>query len=140
MPFLDLEPYAIQTHVCNYNIKASHSHTGTFHSLPWTGTFKASFKPLRKNYEIQSEQPDEELKENDDIQELEKLPPSKKTASHLKRAAVKCREKLSILRDATYQCQDVQALEQIANILDEAGKHIKNHNVYRAWVSERKEK
>ena len=75
------------------------------------------------------EQPDEDLTEHDDVQELDldKLPPSKKSTSNLKRAAVKCREKLSVLRDATYQCQDVEALEQMANILDQAAKHIKNH-------------
>ncbi len=54
-----------------------------------------------------------------------KNPPMAKKKTHgLKGLALKCRERLAFIRDRTYICQDLDAMEHLLGLLDTAASYV----------------
>ncbi|KAK3093881.1 hypothetical protein FSP39_021404, partial [Pinctada imbricata] len=75
-------------------------------------------------------QNDESTHQSDlELSTATELPLRKKTPRPMKALAVECREKLSLIQNATYMCQSVEALKKLSQLLQDSLNYISD-NLY----------
>ena len=143
MPSCECHSWMWNLHPCKHIFAVINSTNASWENLPqhyrsspyFTIDLKVMGFPVAVSSEGDEEEEVEEMTEEDHVFEeamdgLVELPSAKKGPKSLKSLAIECREKLSLIQNATYLCQSYDALLELNVKLNDAFSYI-NENLYK---------